>query len=205
VRPRGESTARSTSASDRRDLAVEQPVQQRLLAVGGQVAVGQRGPQLRLPVDDALEPEQLVFDLVELVVLLGLRQRGFDRDGFERVDDVARLGPAAASGLANEVERPVADLAGQQPVGQPDLGVGLQRRVGDRPAQRRLVSEQRHDREQILGQPLQCGRIRRGGTGQDVAQARQRVAGGALHQPAAPASASARTPLPTPAMKSSTS
>src|SRR4051794_15333016 len=66
----GAATWREHSTQDQRqrhrgDLVVEQPMKQVALAVGREVAVGQRRPQRGLAVHDPLEPEQLVLDLVE--------------------------------------------------------------------------------------------------------------------------------------------
>src|SRR4051795_8782861 len=60
---RGEHGAKDQRQRDLGDLAVEQPVEQVALAVGRQVAVGQRRPQLVLAVHDPLEPEELVLHL----------------------------------------------------------------------------------------------------------------------------------------------
>jgi hypothetical protein len=137
------------------------------LAVGREHPVGQRGAQRWLRRQDALEPEQRVLDLVELAVALGAHERRLDGEVLDGVDDVTRLRPAGPGELLQQPQRRCGDTITEQGLDEPLLGPGLDRRVGKRAPEAAFGREQRHDREQLVGEMLE---LRRGAALGDLRQ-----------------------------------
>src|SRR3954468_23814644 len=167
------------------DLVVEQPVEQLELAVGRQEPVGERRPQLVLGGEDALEPEQTVLDLVELVVALRPHEGDLDREVLEPVDHVARLGPSAGGDLLQQLDRRRRNPLAEQRVDELLLARRVDGRVRQGPAHPAWAGEDRDDREQLVGQLLQRSVVEvTGQLGETLPQRGERSAAPALHSAA---------------------
>jgi len=116
-------------------LAAQQRAEQLVLALGRDEGAGKRGSQLRLGVHDPAEPEQLVFEVVQLMLLVRDLD---DRERAEllgRVGEVRGLGPARAGQAADQLQRGRRDPGPEQLLDQARLGLGLAGRVGQHPAE----------------------------------------------------------------------
>ena len=122
-------------------------------------AVGQRAAQLGLGGDDAPEPEELVLEVVEPALGLGLGGLGDHREPLERVGQVARTRPAQPDDVPRPGRAPPRrQLALEQDPGRAGLAARrLLRRVGQRAAQPVLAVEQVHHREQLVAERAEVG------------------------------------------------
>src|SRR5436305_2512886 len=147
-------------------LPVQQVPDQRGPLPDRGTGVAERPRQLRRPVGDLREAEQLVLDLAEFPGPLGAGQQGVHAQPLRRVAQRARARPARPDQLLDQPERLVLDLAAKYIAGQLGPVIGAPRRVGQRPAQPGLPAEQGGDRQQLVregGQGLRgrSGRVRR--------------------------------------------
>src|SRR3954454_2134327 len=180
--PRGDDRALHQRERHLGDLVVEQPVEQLELAVGRQQPVGERRAELVLRGEDALEPEQPVLDLVELVVALGADESDLDGKVLEPVDHVARLGPTTAGDLLQQLDGGRRDPLAEQRVDELLLARRVDGRVRQRPTHATGAGEDRDDREQLVGQLLEPTAVQvPGQLGETVPQRAERSAACALH------------------------
>src|SRR5690606_15640530 len=96
------------------DLPFEQLGQQRPLPVARDVRVAERPAQLGVGGEDPAEPEQLVFQVVDLAERLRLSGGGRHAEALQRVGKVTGAGPLRLHGGDGDLDRGVADLAVQQ-------------------------------------------------------------------------------------------
>ena len=109
---------REQVASDRLHLVGEHRVEQRHPPFGVDRAVIEQAGELALAVDDALEAEQLVFDVVEGAFLLRGGEQRVVAGGLDGVEHVPLRRPPQRHRDMHDLSRARGDLVFEQPVGQ---------------------------------------------------------------------------------------
>ncbi len=172
-------------------LPIQQPGHECLLGRhrDSRGAQGQR--ELRSPVEDSPEPEQLVLDIIEHILTLRLSKQSLDPKFRQRASEVQRSGPASGNRDLQDIESLCRDLLIEQPGRKVGAGRSGYSRIGQRTTDNGLAVEQVHNPVEVVREASEVDRMTgprrntwRWDRGQFVQPSpcrHQRTAAGSLH------------------------